>query len=201
MGLSVFIALYMFSSWYIQVVVVMNYISRVPFDADNGAQSSGKMLGVSFYITSQSGRPGDLDSRIKASIENDVLLEVLESLGSLRNCSLRGDVSADLFFDEWVPGILLYSYVTVVKVSIVGLNNGVDLSPDLVSSDQFAFCNAHLQSHHQAWGRLFSKESYGVWLIIVTASHSFLFLALLVLVAAPHYSCLVYGMIIEMQHI
>jgi hypothetical protein len=63
--------------------------------AGNNAASPSRILGVSFYINfvSSSTLLADLDASIKASIENNVLLEVLESLGNLNNCTLQNTVS------------------------------------------------------------------------------------------------------------
>ena len=58
--------------------------------------ASSRMLGVSFYINIRTNSTlllTELDKNIKDSLENNVLLEVLESLSNLRNCSLRDTVS------------------------------------------------------------------------------------------------------------
>lgn len=53
------------------------------------------MLGISFYVILQNSSTlllTELDTNIKASIENNALLEVLESLGSVNNCYLQKEV-------------------------------------------------------------------------------------------------------------
>lgn len=79
------------------------------------------------------------------------------------------------------------------KVMIVGLNKEIELF-DKAPVDVFLNCNALLSSNNGgAWNRLFQKESYGAWLILLVIAYSILLLILVVFVIGPHYSCLVYG--------
>jgi len=135
-----------------------------------------RMLGVSFYIVFRSSiavesAPSlieDLNADIKASIENNVLLEVLQSLGSINNCTFRSNVA------------------------IVGLNDEVELF-DKTPVDVFSACDVRLQSNQHTWHYMFSKPSYGVWLILLTVAYGALLLVFIMMVLNSHPSCLVYG--------
>jgi hypothetical protein len=79
------------------------------------------MLGVSFYIIFRSSAAllPDLDATIKASIENNVLLEVLESLGTFRNCSIRDTVSYIYCSVDWlnrVVALIVCTFIFQLKV-------------------------------------------------------------------------------------
>ena len=59
--------------------------------------------------------------------------------------------------------------------------------------DIFSSCNKFLGDNHHSWDKLFEKESYGVWLILLATAYCFSLLAFIVLVLGSHPSCLVYG--------
>jgi hypothetical protein len=77
-------------------------------------------------------------------------------------------------------------------VVIVGLNEDIELF-NHESVDMFSTCHALLSDNLGDWERYFAKESYGIWLILLAVIYLALFLALVVVVVGPHYSCLVYG--------
>ena len=75
----------------------------------------------------------------------------------------------------------------------MGLNEEVELF-DKTPVDVFSVCDDRLRSNHHIWHQLFFKSSYGVWLIMLTASYSVVLLVFTVMVLNSHPSCLVYGM-------